>query len=129
MARQNIAAGVPKNPNGGVPAADSADCAYTACDATNKEKTLIQDGKTYVRMRNTGASARNVNFTAMPDRLQRTVNITNYSLGAGEEMCFGPFTREGWAQTAASGEVTADEGFLYFEAAHAEVECRVETIG
>lgn len=92
-------------------ASNGADLTETAADATNKEQVLLT-GRELIIAHNTGAGARTVTFTSVADALGRSGDITTYSIGAGEIAVFGPFKREGWAQS---------NGYLYIEASHAEV--------
>jgi hypothetical protein len=80
-------------------AANGADLAEAAGDATNGHYAPIVENKTFVIAHNTGVGARTVTFTSAPDPdTNRTGDISAYSLGAGEiSRPFGPFKRSGWA--------------------------------
>lgn len=86
----------------------------TAADATNKEQVKLT-GRELLLARNTGAGARTVTITSVA-KDGRTGHITADSIAAGAIHVFGPFALLGWAQT---------DGYLYFEAEHAEVKWSV----
>lgn len=116
MARQTIAKVTPKSPDAATIAANSADVAFTACDATNKEQ-FASTGRELVLFQNTGAGARTVTISSVADDLNRTRDVETYSIGAGEFALFGPFPLKGWRQTS--------DGNVYCEAEHAEVKILV----
>jgi hypothetical protein len=89
---------------------NTLDLAWLAADATNKEQ-VVHSGREVIIAHNTGVGARTVTITSKAIN-GRTGDVTAYSIGAGEYARFGPFPTRGWRQT---------DGFLYFEAEHAEV--------
>lgn len=92
--------------------ANAADLPMTAANATDKEQ-FVADSRNIVIAHNTGASARTITITSVADPSNnRSGDISAYSLGAGEYAAFGPFEPQGWRQT---------DGYIYLEAAHAEV--------
>jgi len=94
------------------PAANSLDVTLTAGDATNLNQIAWGTAaRMLVLFQNTGAGARTFTVTSKADSLNRTGDITAYSLGAGE---FGALVleRNGWRQ---------DDGNLYVTVEHAEV--------
>lgn len=119
MARQAIAA---NNLTGPYPTA-KVNKTWTACDATNKEKTL-STGKEIFNFRNTGASTRVCTITSVATQstANRTGDLT-FTLAAlgspGDEVNVGPLPQEGWMQS---------DGYIYSEAAHAEVFINVQKL-
>lgn len=100
----------------GTIAANAADITFVACDATNKEQFLTT-GKELLLFRNDNAGAQTVTITSVADaKLNRTGDITTYSIGAGESAIFGPFLKEGWMQS---------DGYIYSEASHLDVKVAV----
>lgn len=112
MPRQTL---TPKTALGSYPslpiAADAADLAFTAADATNKEQ-FTASGNDLLVAYNSGASPRTITITSVADEKGRTGDITTYSLAAGEFAVFGPLKKAGWMQS---------DGKIYMEASHAEV--------
>lgn len=115
--RQTLTVKTPPALTGSI-AADAADLALTACDATNFEQ-YASTGRELVFVYNSGAGARTITFTSAPDELGRTGDITTYSLAAGEYAVFGPFPVRGWRQS---------NGYMYLQGSHAEVKVGVVTI-
>lgn len=100
-------------------AANQRDLSMQACDASLGNYTPIVEGKSLILCQNTGAGARTITFYAQPDSpYNRSVDITAYSLGAGELGLFGPFKLNGWS----------DGGNLDFTASHAEMLVAVITL-
>jgi hypothetical protein len=89
----------------------------TAADASNLNQ-CAHTGKEVIYARNSGAGARTVTITSV-SYLGRTGHITAESIAAGATKVFGPFSIEGWKQT---------DGYLYFQAEHAEVLFTVLTL-
>ena len=58
--------------------------------------TVIVQDKTIVIVQNTDVGAQTVTFSSVADALNRTGDITAYSIGAGEIALFGPFKLVGW---------------------------------
>lgn len=112
--RTDITPVSPKNPNSTI-SANSADVVSVAADAANGMAVPLT-GRELIYARNTGAGARTLTITSVAVD-GRTGDITAYSLGAGEECLFGPFTTRGWQQ--------ASDGKLYLTAEHAEVKLLV----
>ena len=99
--------------------ANAADVTMTAADAANKEQ-FVATPRQIVFAHNTGAGARTVTITSVADEKGRSGDIATYSIGAGEYAVFGPFTSaQGFRQT---------DGYIYLEAAHAEVKFGVVTL-
>jgi hypothetical protein len=104
-------------------AANGADLAETAGDATNGHYTPIVDDKTYVQFHNTGVGARTATILSAPDDRNRTGDITAYSLGAGEiSRLFGPFKKAGWGNVgpdvALANPSSATDDIIDTAAAH-----------
>ena len=115
MARVTLTKQVPLGPYPALPlAANALDIVQTAADATNKEQ-FVPSGDDLVIAHNSGASARTVTFTSAPDALNRTGDISTYSIGAGELAMFR-IKQQGWVQS---------DGRIYIEASHAEVKWSV----
>ena len=69
-------------------------------------------GRDLVVVENTDASPQTVTFTAAPDEIGRSGEITAYSVAAGAIAIFGPFATAGWRQT---------DGKLYIDVSDALV--------
>ncbi len=63
-------------------------------------------------MRNDNAGAQTVTITSEADEKNRLGDIEDYSVGIGEYAMFGPFPRDGWADSG---------GYLNFEASAADM--------
>jgi len=83
---------------------------WVAADATEKERT-VHTGTEIIFMKNSGSTTRSCTITSVADSRNRTGDIT-FTLATGAEKAIGPLGIEGFRQT---------DGYLYFEAAHAEV--------
>lgn len=92
-------------------AVNSADLAFFASDAANKEMVDQADNLILIAW-NSGVTSRTVQISSAP-YLGRSGDIAAYALEtAGDHAIFGPFPAAGWRQS---------DGKLYFEASHAEV--------
>lgn len=95
------------------PTAASLTLTELAADATNFQSAAFGTANQLaIIAHNTGAGARTVTITSVADGLNRTGDITAYSIAAGGIAFLGPFQRSGWAQT---------DFALYFQGSHAEV--------
>jgi hypothetical protein len=94
-------------------AATAADFVFTAADASNGN-SFVSTGRELVLVQNSGASAYTVTFTSVADGINRTGDITTYSVGAGLFSMFGPFSQSGWKQTAGTILVTASNAAVKF---------------
>ncbi len=95
------------------PTAGTLTLTELAADATNFQSASFGTGNQLaIIAHNTGVGARTVTVTSVADGLNRTGDITAYSIAAGGIAFLGPFQRNGWAQT---------DGTLYFAGSHAEV--------
>lgn len=93
-------------------AADGADVTMTAGDASNGND-FVSSGDEIVIVQNTHATlAYTVTFTSVADSLNRTGDITAYSLAAGEIACFGPFPAHGWRYTGNKIRVTVSNASI-----------------
>jgi hypothetical protein len=105
------------SPLGSYPAlplvATSADFVYTAADASNGN-SFVSTGRELVLVNNSGGSAYTVTFTSVVDSVNRTGDITTYSVGAGLFSVFGPFAMNGWKQTDGTVHVTASNAAIKF---------------
>lgn len=94
---------------------DLTELTFTAANATDKEQ-VIHTGKEILIAFNSGASSRSVTITSVASaRTGRTGDLT-HSVGAGKFFMAGPLAPEGFTQT---------NGYLYMEAAHADVKWAV----
>lgn len=113
MPRTPIAPITPKGPYPTLPIpADSLDIVLTAADVANGNS--ISFGATdamLVLARNSGASAYTLTLTSVPDALNRTGDVSAYSLGAGDSIAF-LVRKAGWVQS---------DGALYLSANNAAV--------
>lgn len=109
MARQDVAATAANRYNtAGVLVTE------TSADTTNKERVRLT-GREILIARNSGGSSRTVTINAVP-YLGRDGDIVAETLTAGQIKRFGPFDPKQW-RTA--------EGYLEFEASHADVKWSV----
>lgn len=91
-----------------------------AADATEKQKTLMGT-VTYLVFRNSGATTRSITITSVPDSKTGRSGDYTFTVAAGVTRIV-KLPREGWMQTSG-----ADAGYVYYEAAHAEVICSAFT--
>jgi hypothetical protein len=115
MPRITHTAQVPLGSIGDYSVADAADLTFLAADVANMEQTALT-GKEMIVARNVGGGPFLITVTSVNDPFNRTGNVTDYSLGAGEFAIFGPFDRTGWRQV---------DGNLYFEANNVAIEFAV----
>lgn len=118
MPRTAIAATVVKGPYVALPtAADSLDLPFVAADVANKNSTPLTGKEILIAHNTDGAASRTITFTSVADgRLQRTGDVSAYSLGIDEKAVFYFADIEGWRQA---------DGSLYFEASNAAVKFAV----
>lgn len=93
---------------------DSVAGSWTPSDAGLKNQILLT-GREILICRNAGSTTRAITITSVADEMNRTNDVT-HSLGSGAFRVFPFFKLDGWRQS---------DGYLYFEAAHAEVEWMV----
>lgn len=97
-------------------AANALDLSTTAADAANGNKAAFGSySKLLLVWHNTGAGARTVTLTSVADAMNRTGDVTAFSIGAGERGGF-LFERSGWSQPSG-----VDAGSVLFSGEHAEV--------
>ena len=122
MARTAIAVSTIKQAKDGPFGNSDLEITEAACSGStgaNGNKALAGKKKTRFRFRNTGASGRVVTITSVADPATgRTGDITA-TIGAGKIWEVDVPSR-GFRQSSG-----ADKGYIYFEAAHAEVVCAV----
>jgi len=87
------------------PAATSLDITETAADAVNGN-SFPCTGKEILIARNSTGGALTFTVTSVVDGLNRTGNITTYSVGANLVSAFGPIELAGWRQ--ADGHIYVD---------------------
>lgn len=119
MARTTVAASTPRGPATGTIAANALDIAWTAADASNLNQTLFVGTRMRVQARNSGAGARTITITSLADpTYARSGDVSAFSIGAGEYVAFD-VDRGGFQQS---------DGYLYWQAEHAEVLVSVQTL-
>lgn len=112
MPRTTLTRTTPLGPYPTLPvAADALDLVMTAADAAN-DNQFVLDGSVLIVAHNTGVGARTITLTSKADDRNRTGDVTSYSIGADEYMCFKVDNTVGWRQS---------DGFMYLDAEHAEV--------
>lgn len=111
MARYGITAQpLPNTYTPAVPlAAASADLLFTAVDDPISRSTPLVTSKTVVLAQNTDTGAHTITFTGVMDAMNRSGDITNYSVAAGHIACFGPFQAAGFAQPGALLYIDIDD--------------------
>jgi len=115
MPRITHTAQIPLGSIGDYSVGDAADIAFLAADVANMEQTALT-GKEMIVARNVGGGPFLITVTSSNDPFNRTGDVTDYSLGAGEFAVFGPFDRTGWLQPGA---------FIFFEANNVAIEFAV----
>lgn len=94
--------------------ATGADFAFTAADA-GSGNSFVSTGRELLLAQNaSGATAYTVTVSSVADDLQRTGDITAYSVGAGKFSMFGPFGQPGWKQSDGTVHVTASNANVKF---------------
>ncbi len=96
----------------GTIAANAADIALTAADATNKQQVKITGREMLLAYNSSPDTAYTVTINSVADDLGRVGDITAYSIGFGEFALFGPVPIKGFAQP---------NGKLNFEASNAAI--------
>jgi len=107
-------------PPGGYPAlpitALAAALTFTTADATSN--TFVSTGRELLLVQNVGAAAQTVTVTSVKDSLNRTGDITAYSLPIGsvtpQFAVLGPFPAAGWKQTNGTVIVAASSTDISF---------------
>lgn len=107
-------------PPGGYPTlplgALSAALAFTTADAVSN--TFVSTGRELLLVRNTGTGAQTVTVTSVADALNRSGDITTYSLPIGsvtpQFAVLGPFPQQGWKQTNGTIIVAASSTDIAF---------------
>lgn len=100
------------------PAANSRDLTFVAGDVVNGNDATIVENKTFVVARNINVGAKTITFTSVADTLNRTGDITAYSIGPAELAVFGPFKAVGWTHS----------GKLWIDVEHADVTLAIITL-
>ncbi len=93
------------------PAADALDLVMTAGDASQLNQFLL-DGPGILVVQNTGVGARTFTITSVADGLNRTGDVTAFSMAAADISVFKIDNVAGWRQT---------DGYLYITPSHAEI--------
>jgi len=89
---------------------------YAPATASDGVQVTLVPGKTILIARNTNAGSQTITVTSAADSMNRTGDITTYSLAAGAIVALGPFTTDGWRQS---------DGNLYAVASHIDVKFSV----
>lgn len=87
------------------------DLTFTACDATNFEQVVWQEGLHIIARNTDGAIAYDFTLEAAPDALGRDVDTVN-NMAAGDILMTLKIGAEGWKQT---------DGYVYFKGANAAI--------
>ena len=124
MARVLVAAQPPPGAYPTLPlGAGSRVLAFQAVDAGLSNYTPLIEGKTLILVKNAHATdPKTVTFTSVVDDLQRTGDITAYSLAAGAVALFGPFKAKGWAHA------DVGQAGLWFGGSSADITVAVITL-
>jgi hypothetical protein len=101
--------------------ATDADFTFAAADTSNGN-SFVSTGRELLLVNNSGGSAYTVTITSVADSIQRTGDITTYSIGAGLFSWFGPFQQAGWKQS---------DGTIYVDASNTAITfavCRLPSV-
>jgi hypothetical protein len=95
----------------------SGDVTANAFSLTTAVDTIASTGLVFIRLENTGTTARTVTIDAEPDALDRERDCT-ISIGGvlGEVHYAGPFSREGWVDSSGNINITASGAGIDVEA-------------
>lgn len=93
--------------------ADSLDFAFAAADNTNGNDFIIT-GKELLLVQNSDSSAHTFTATSVPDQLNRTGDITTYSMAAGEFAAFSFSNIAGWKQADGKVWLAANSNLIKF---------------
>ena len=116
MARTTLVKTVAKGNSPSLPlGAGSVTATFAAADVGNMNQ-FLPGGEDLLIAYNSGASPYTVTITSAPDQMNRTGDITTYSLAAGDIAVFGPFKLMGWVQA---------DGYVYLQASNASVKLAV----
>ncbi|MGH2512362.1 MAG: hypothetical protein ACRDGQ_06720 [Candidatus Limnocylindrales bacterium] len=90
------------NPPGPYPAlplgALAAGYVYTAADISNNN-SFVSTGRELLAIQNTAGTAGTITVHSVADNLNRTGDITTYSIPASGFALLGPFNQPGWQQS------------------------------
>jgi len=82
------------------------DVVMSAADAVN-DHSFINDGKTFLIMKNTDPAAKTATIVSVADESNRTGDQTVTCAGGGSEIClYGPFKPRDWNQS--DGTISLD---------------------
>ena len=96
---------------------------FQAVDVGLGNYTPLIENKTSILVKNGHATdAKTVTITSVVDALNRTGDITAYSLAAGEIARFGPFKGVGWNHGAGT------TGGIWIDGSSADIKVAVETL-
>lgn len=94
----------------------SAAWVWTAADAVSN--TFVSTGRELLLVQNKGAAPQTVTVTSVVDSLNRTGDISAYSLPIGsvtpQMAVLGPFPAQGWRQTNGTVIVAGSSTDIYF---------------
>ena len=123
MARVLIAAQTLLGAYPTLPITPGSALSYQAVDTGLGNYTPLVENKTTLWIKNTHATdAKTVTITSVADTLNRTGDITAYSLAAGEEKPFGPFKGVGWNHGAGT------TGGIWIDGSSADIKVAVVTL-
>jgi hypothetical protein len=112
MTRTQLTAEQPVGPYPGTVEAGALALTWTACDPTNFNACALT-GNEVLLLQNTGDAAATVTIHSVPDPEQRTDDISDYSIPAGDFISFSFLAgTSGWLQS---------DGNFYFDASAASV--------
>lgn len=82
---------------------DASDFVWTAAGADFEQGfSFPATGRELLLVRNDNSAEQTITINSVADPYQRTGDIANYSLGAGEYAVFPPFPVDGWQQSDGS---------------------------
>lgn len=95
----------------GTYSAGAAALAMSVADIV-EDNQFTASGNDLVIVHNTDAVAHTITIYSASDYYGRLLNVTNYSIPAGEFHVFGPFRSDGWMQLDAKVYVDSSSRFL-----------------
>lgn len=103
----------PQNVKGPYPGTVSAgDLTFTMAAGITSSATFALTNKEVLLVYNSAVTAHTFTLTSVPDKYQRSGNVTNYSLGAGEWAAFFYGDKMGWADSNGCAAITASNSAL-----------------
>lgn len=96
------------------PTADSLDVTFTACDAVNFDEFVMSGNDVLLVWNSDGANPYTFTLESVADDLQRTGDVTTYSLAAGEIGAFKFNKKAGWMQTSGECHIKGSNAAIKF---------------